>query len=78
MNTYQNKKIAVIGLGKTGLSCVHFLRNKKARVRVMDTRLHPAGADSLPPSFAYGRVKSTMAIGKRHDCRQSGRGVKNA
>ena len=49
MNTYQNKKIAVIGLGKTGLSCVHFLRNKKARVRVMDTRLHPAGADSLPP-----------------------------
>ena len=35
---YQNKKVTVIGLGKTGLSCVDFLRAKQANVRVIDTR----------------------------------------
>ena len=44
---YQDKKVTVIGLGKTGLSCVDFLRAKHAEVRVMDTRNAPAGADQL-------------------------------
>ena len=44
---YQNKKVTVIGLGKTGLSCVDFLRAKQAYVRVIDTRQQPAGADQL-------------------------------
>ena len=44
---YQNKKVTVIGLGKTGLSCVNFLRAKQADVRVIDTRQQPAGADQL-------------------------------
>ena len=44
---YQDKKVTVIGLGKTGLSCVDFLRAKHAVVRVMDTRYAPAGADHL-------------------------------
>ena len=44
---YQNKKVTVIGLGKTGLSCVDFLRAKQADVRVIDTRQQPAGADQL-------------------------------
>jgi len=44
---YQDKKVTVIGLGKTGLSCVDFLRAKYAEVRVMDTRNAPAGADQL-------------------------------
>lgn len=45
---YQNKQITVIGLGKTGLSCVNFLLAKQAKVRVIDTRKNPAGADKLP------------------------------
>ena len=44
---YQDKKVTVIGLGKTGLSCVDFLRAKHADVRVIDTRNAPAGADQL-------------------------------
>ena len=44
---YQDKKVTVIGLGKTGLSCVDFLRAQHAEVRVMDTRNAPAGADQL-------------------------------
>ncbi|MBN6065576.1 UDP-N-acetylmuramoyl-L-alanine--D-glutamate ligase [Aggregatibacter actinomycetemcomitans] len=44
---YQDKKVTVIGLGKTGLSCVDFLRGKQADVRVIDTRQHPAGAELL-------------------------------
>lgn len=47
-NPYQGKTITVIGLGKTGLSCVAFLRKKQANVRVIDTRAHPAGAEQLP------------------------------
>ncbi|MCK3655456.1 UDP-N-acetylmuramoyl-L-alanine--D-glutamate ligase [Pasteurellaceae bacterium Macca] len=48
MHNYQHKIITVIGLGKTGLSCVEFLRRKQAQVRVIDTRSHPAGAEQLP------------------------------
>ena len=44
---YQDKKVTVIGLGKTGLSCVDFLRAKHADVRVIDTRNAPAGAEQL-------------------------------
>lgn len=44
---YQNRKITVIGLGKTGLSCVDFLVKKQAQVRVIDTRANPAGAEQL-------------------------------
>lgn len=46
--SYQNKRITVIGLGKTGLSCVDFLLAKQANVRVIDTRKNPAGTDKLP------------------------------
>ncbi|VEI57188.1 UDP-N-acetylmuramoylalanine--D-glutamate ligase [Pasteurella multocida] len=46
--SYQNKRITVIGLGKTGLSCVDFLLAKQANVCVIDTRKNPAGADKLP------------------------------
>lgn len=50
MAEYKNKKITVIGLGKTGLSCVDFLLKKQADVRVIDTRTNPAGADQLHPN----------------------------
>ncbi len=45
--SYKNKKVTVIGLGKTGLSCVDFLLVKQADVRVIDTRTQPAGAEQL-------------------------------
>ncbi|WP_424411409.1 UDP-N-acetylmuramoyl-L-alanine--D-glutamate ligase [Pasteurella sp. PK-2025] len=45
---YQNKNITIIGLGKTGLSCVDFLLAKQAKVKVIDTRANPAGAEKLP------------------------------
>ncbi len=48
MINYQNKKITVIGLGKTGLSCVDYLLKQQANVQVIDTRKNPAGADKLP------------------------------
>lgn len=47
MNNYQNKSICVVGLGKTGLSCVDFLLSKQAKVRVMDTRDTPSGVHQL-------------------------------
>lgn len=50
MADYKNKNIVVIGLGKTGLSCVDFLLKKQANVRVIDTRSNPSGAEQLPPS----------------------------
>lgn len=45
--SYKNKKVTVIGLGKTGLSCVDFLLAKQVDVRVIDTRTQPAGAEQL-------------------------------
>lgn len=45
---YQNKTITIIGLGKTGLSCVEYLQSQQANIRVIDTRQHPAGAEKLP------------------------------
>ena len=41
MNPYADKLYVVAGLGKTGLSCVRFLRARGARVRVTDTRTEP-------------------------------------
>ena len=46
---YQDKKVTVIGLGKTGLSCVDFLRAKHADVRVIDT--HRQGQNNLIKPF---------------------------
>lgn len=50
--SYQNKRITVIGLGKTGLSCVDFLLAKQVNVRVIDTRKNPTGADKLPTNVS--------------------------
>lgn len=52
MADYKNKNIVVIGLGKTGLSCVDFLLKKQANVRVIDTRTNPSGAEQLPQSIS--------------------------
>ncbi len=41
-------KVIVLGLGKTGLSCVHYFLARGITPLVMDTRAEPAGRDQLP------------------------------
>ncbi|MEX9542397.1 NAD(P)-dependent oxidoreductase, partial [Escherichia coli] len=44
----QGKKVVIIGLGLTGLSCVHFFLSHGVIPRVMDTRAVPPGVEQLP------------------------------
>ena len=46
MTDYQGKKVVIIGLGLTGLSCVDFFMARGVTPRVMDTRISPPGLDS--------------------------------
>ncbi len=48
MADYQGKKVVIIGLGMTGLSCVDFFMARGVTPRVMDTRVASAGLDKLP------------------------------
>ena len=48
MADYQDKKVVIIGLGLTGLSCVDFFMARGVTPRVMDTRAAPSGLDKLP------------------------------
>ncbi|MFV8797695.1 UDP-N-acetylmuramoyl-L-alanine--D-glutamate ligase [Yersinia sp. LJYL362] len=48
MVDYQGKKVVIIGLGLTGLSCVDFFMIRGVTPRVMDTRINPPGLDKLP------------------------------
>ncbi|EHM40568.1 MULTISPECIES: UDP-N-acetylmuramoyl-L-alanine--D-glutamate ligase [Hafnia] len=48
MVDYQGKKVVIIGLGLTGLSCVDFFMARGVTPRVIDTRLSPPGLDKLP------------------------------
>ena len=48
MADYQGKKVVIIGLGLTGLSCVEFFRARGVTPKVMDTRVSPPGLDKLP------------------------------
>ena len=41
----------IIGLGKTGMSCVRYLANQGASFKVMDTRSQPPGIDELRREF---------------------------
>lgn len=47
MADYQGKKIVIIGLGLTGLSCVDFFISRGVTPRVIDTRISPPGIDQL-------------------------------
>lgn len=49
---YQGKTVTIVGLGKTGLSCVEFFKQKQAVIQVMDTRLQPSGLDQLSSNIA--------------------------
>ncbi|MFG1173763.1 UDP-N-acetylmuramoyl-L-alanine--D-glutamate ligase [Erwiniaceae bacterium CAU 1747] len=48
MADYQGKKVVIIGLGLTGLSCVDFFLARGVTPRVMDTRVVPPGLEKLP------------------------------
>ncbi|MCQ4094098.1 UDP-N-acetylmuramoyl-L-alanine--D-glutamate ligase [Erwinia persicina] len=47
MADYQGKKVVIIGLGLTGLSCVDFFVTRGVTPRVMDTRVVPPGLEKL-------------------------------
>ncbi|KAA9002603.1 UDP-N-acetylmuramoyl-L-alanine--D-glutamate ligase [Affinibrenneria salicis] len=51
MVDYQGKKVVIIGLGLTGLSCVDFFLARGVTPRVMDTRITPPGLDKLPENI---------------------------
>lgn len=46
-----DKKVVVVGLGKTGLSCVRYLHAKGKQIVVMDTREQPPGLDELKRDY---------------------------
>ncbi len=48
MADYQGKKVVIIGLGLTGLSCVDFFLSQQVIPQVIDTRTSPPGIDKLP------------------------------
>lgn len=48
MADYRGRKVVIIGLGITGLSCVDFFLAQGVTPRVMDTRVSPPGRDKLP------------------------------
>ncbi|MFI0488537.1 MAG: UDP-N-acetylmuramoyl-L-alanine--D-glutamate ligase [Yersinia sp. (in: enterobacteria)] len=48
MIDYRGKKVVIIGLGLTGLSCVDFFMTRGVTPRVMDTRINPPSLDKLP------------------------------
>ncbi|ELM3657644.1 UDP-N-acetylmuramoyl-L-alanine--D-glutamate ligase [Edwardsiella piscicida] len=50
MADYQGKRVVIIGLGLTGLSCVDFFMDRGVVPRVIDTRATPPGLDKLPAS----------------------------
>ncbi len=47
MNDYRDKKVVIIGLGLTGLSCVDYFISRGVIPRMMDTRFNPPGLDKL-------------------------------
>lgn len=52
MNTIvTDKKVVIVGLGKTGLSCVRFLAQRGCQLCVMDSRAQPPGLDELQEQY---------------------------
>ncbi|MBI6530676.1 UDP-N-acetylmuramoyl-L-alanine--D-glutamate ligase [Proteus vulgaris] len=53
MANYQGKKVVIVGLGITGLSCVDFFIRQGVIPKVIDTRQKPGGLDKLPVNVEY-------------------------
>ncbi len=47
----EHQRVAVIGLGETGLSALRWLRHIGANVSMFDSRLHPPGLEHLRQAF---------------------------
>ncbi|MGR6982052.1 UDP-N-acetylmuramoyl-L-alanine--D-glutamate ligase [Testudinibacter sp. P27/CKL/0425] len=48
---YRGKKVTVLGLGKSGLSCIEFFKDKNVDLRVIDTRNLPLEKQPSLPTF---------------------------
>jgi UDP-N-acetylmuramoylalanine--D-glutamate ligase len=48
-----DKQVVVVGLGKTGLSCVRYLSQLGYSIIVMDTRLMPPNLSELHKNFTH-------------------------
>lgn len=53
MVSYQGKKVVIIGLGVTGLSCVDYFLAQNVIPKVIDTRSSPSGLEQLDKRVAY-------------------------
>lgn len=51
-----DKKFVIVGLGKTGLSCVRFLSNLGKNITIMDTRERPPGLDELNARYPHVQI----------------------
>src|ERR1700726_1082049 len=71
MMDLKNKRVLVVGLGKSGLSAALFLREQGARVTVSDTRSAVALAKEIPALLEAGIMVESGGQGlltfRRHD-----------
>ena len=51
MDNLSHKRVLVVGLGKTGLSCARYLSDHGIEVAVTDSREHPPALDELQASY---------------------------
>lgn len=51
MDSLSHKRVLVVGLGKTGLSCAHYLSEQGVEVAITDSRDHPPALDELQESY---------------------------
>ncbi|BAH83250.1 UDP-N-acetylmuramoyl-L-alanine--D-glutamate ligase [Candidatus Ishikawella capsulata] len=64
MTNYINKKIVIIGLGQTGISCINFFLERDIIPRIIDTRISPPNLDKLPKNLDYhlGSINSSWVL----------------
>lgn len=53
MIDYSGKRVVIIGLGITGLSCVDYFLSKNVIPKVIDTRRQPSGLEQLDKRVSY-------------------------
>ena len=51
MDSLSHKRVLVVGLGKTGLSCARYLNEQDVEVAVTDSRDHPPALDELQDAY---------------------------
>lgn len=51
MDNLSHKRVLIVGLGKTGLSCARYLSDHGIEVAVTDSREHPPALDELQASY---------------------------